>query len=149
MALIEAWFMDDSDKDQRMPHKLNPNKPVSLEELEKLLDADIYETDPAYSDIIIIHEDKLPNYEDKVYLRHCVLKQSPSRQATDSSRACFIWVERDDSSRACFFWVERDDSSSYMVVRVHSFTVSKNVQLLMYPRKCMSKLINYSCHKLL
>ncbi|CAB1335027.1 unnamed protein product [Coregonus sp. 'balchen'] len=36
MASIEAWFMDDSDKDQRMLHKLNPNEPVSLEELEKL-----------------------------------------------------------------------------------------------------------------
>uniref|UniRef100_A0A6Q2YCS4 Acireductone dioxygenase n=1 Tax=Esox lucius TaxID=8010 RepID=A0A6Q2YCS4_ESOLU len=83
MVSIEAWFMDDSDEEQRMPHKRNPNEPVSLEELEKLgvfywkLDADIYETDPvlekirkdrgySYSDIITIHKDTLPNYEDKL-----------------------------------------------------------------------------------
>lgn len=36
MALIEAWFMDDSDEDHRMPHKLNPNEPVSLKELENI-----------------------------------------------------------------------------------------------------------------
>ncbi|XP_029569683.1 acireductone dioxygenase isoform X2 [Salmo trutta] len=83
MTSIEAWFMDDSDEDHRMPHKLNPNEPVSLKELENIgvfywkLDADIYETDPAlekirkdrgysYSDIITIDKDKLPNYEDKL-----------------------------------------------------------------------------------
>uniref|UniRef100_A0AAZ3SWP7 Acireductone dioxygenase n=1 Tax=Oncorhynchus tshawytscha TaxID=74940 RepID=A0AAZ3SWP7_ONCTS len=83
MASIEAWFMDDSDEDHRMPHKLNPNEPVSLKELENIgvfywkLDADIYETDPvlekirkdrgySYSDIITIDKDKLPNYEDKL-----------------------------------------------------------------------------------
>ena len=36
MASIEAWFMDDSDEDHRMPHKLNPNEPVSLKELENI-----------------------------------------------------------------------------------------------------------------
>ena len=33
---IEAWYMDDSDADQRQEHRLNPNKPVSLEELGKV-----------------------------------------------------------------------------------------------------------------
>ncbi|CAB1330732.1 unnamed protein product, partial [Coregonus sp. 'balchen'] len=76
MALIEAWFMDDSDEDQRMPHKLNPNEPVSLEELEKL-GVFYWKTDHAlkkirkdmgysYSNIITTHKDKLPNYEDKL-----------------------------------------------------------------------------------
>ncbi|KAM8834150.1 acireductone dioxygenase [Synchiropus picturatus] len=80
---IEAWYMDGSDEDQRKPHKLDPNQPVSLAVLEKLgvfhwkLDADIYETDPklkqlreergySYFDIITIHKDKLPNYEEKL-----------------------------------------------------------------------------------
>lgn len=80
---IEAWYMDSSDEDQRKQHKLNPNRPVSMEDLKKLgvfhwkLNADLYETDPeldkirkeqgySYMDIITIHKDTLPNYEDKL-----------------------------------------------------------------------------------
>ncbi|XP_038148629.1 1,2-dihydroxy-3-keto-5-methylthiopentene dioxygenase [Cyprinodon tularosa] len=80
---IEAWYMDCSDEDQRKPHRLNPNQPVSLDELKKLgvfcwkLNADIYEADPAlekirkdhgysYMDIITIQRDSLPNYEQKL-----------------------------------------------------------------------------------
>uniref|UniRef100_A0A667X778 Acireductone dioxygenase n=1 Tax=Myripristis murdjan TaxID=586833 RepID=A0A667X778_9TELE len=80
---LEAWYIDSSDEDHRMPHKLSPNQPVSLEELQKLgvfhwkLNADIYETDPeleqirkdqgySYMDIITIRKDTLPNYEEKL-----------------------------------------------------------------------------------
>ncbi|KAJ7988919.1 hypothetical protein DPEC_G00314180 [Dallia pectoralis] len=83
MVSIEAWYMDESEDDQRKPHKRDPNEHVSLEKLEKhgvfysKLDADIYENDPvlekirkdkgySYSDIITIHMDKLPNYEEKL-----------------------------------------------------------------------------------
>lgn len=80
---LEAWYMDDSDEDQRKPHRLNPNQPVSLDQLKKLgvfywkLNADIHETDPelakirkdhgySYMDIIQIQRDCLPNYEEKL-----------------------------------------------------------------------------------
>ncbi|CAL1574544.1 unnamed protein product [Knipowitschia caucasica] len=80
---ISAWYMDSSDEDQRDPHQLDPNQPVSAEELQRLgvfhweLNADIYENDPelekirkeqgySYMDIITIHKDTLPNYEDKL-----------------------------------------------------------------------------------
>ncbi|KAJ8353147.1 hypothetical protein SKAU_G00207140 [Synaphobranchus kaupii] len=80
---MEAWYLDESNEDQRLPHKCNPNKPVSLEELKQLgvfhwkLNADIYETDPelqkiredrhySYMDIITVRKDKLPNYEEKL-----------------------------------------------------------------------------------
>uniref|UniRef100_A0A8C9RCS5 Acireductone dioxygenase n=1 Tax=Scleropages formosus TaxID=113540 RepID=A0A8C9RCS5_SCLFO len=80
---ISSWYMDQSEEDQRLPHKLEPNEPVSLEELQKLgvfywkLNADIYETDPelqkireehgySYMDIITIPRDTLPNYEEKL-----------------------------------------------------------------------------------
>lgn len=36
MAQLEAWYIDSSDEDQRKPHRLNPNQPVSLEELKKI-----------------------------------------------------------------------------------------------------------------
>lgn len=35
MGLV-AWFMDSSEEDQRKPHKLTPDQPVSLEELRQL-----------------------------------------------------------------------------------------------------------------
>ncbi|XP_066571858.1 acireductone dioxygenase [Amia ocellicauda] len=80
---MEAWYIDDSPEDQRKPHKLTPNQPVSLEDLNRLgvfywkLNADKHENDPelqkirdergySYMDIITIHKDKLPNYEEKL-----------------------------------------------------------------------------------
>lgn len=33
---MEAWYMDSSDEDQRKPHRLNPNQPVSLQELKEI-----------------------------------------------------------------------------------------------------------------
>ncbi|XP_007902920.1 1,2-dihydroxy-3-keto-5-methylthiopentene dioxygenase [Callorhinchus milii] len=81
--MLQAWYMDDSAEDQRKPHKLEPNKPVSLQQLEPLgvlywkLNADKYEDDPelqkirkernySWMDIITIHKDTLPNYEEKI-----------------------------------------------------------------------------------
>ncbi|TSM77390.1 1,2-dihydroxy-3-keto-5-methylthiopentene dioxygenase [Bagarius yarrelli] len=83
MSVLEAWYMDESTEDPRQCHKLNPNQPVSLQELRDIgvcywkLKADIYENDPelqkireengySYMDIIDIHPDKLPNYEEKL-----------------------------------------------------------------------------------
>lgn len=80
---LEAWYMDGSEEDQRRPHRLEPHQPVSLEQLKELgvlywqLNADIYESDPelqqirkdrgySYMDIITIHKDTLPNYEEKL-----------------------------------------------------------------------------------
>lgn len=33
---IEAWYMDDSNGDQRKPHRLVPNQPASMEDLKAL-----------------------------------------------------------------------------------------------------------------
>ena len=32
--VIQAWFMDDSDEDQRLPHHLEPKQYVSLQKLD-------------------------------------------------------------------------------------------------------------------
>ncbi|PNW76229.1 hypothetical protein CHLRE_12g542850v5 [Chlamydomonas reinhardtii] len=89
-ATIEAWYMDDSDEDQRLPHKLSPNQPCPLSALRDLgvlywkLDADKHETDPrlaairkvynySYTEIVNISKDTLPDYEAKIksfYLEH-------------------------------------------------------------------------------
>ncbi|XP_048387845.1 acireductone dioxygenase [Stegostoma tigrinum] len=80
---VEAWYMDDSDDDQRKPHKRQPNVAVTLEELEKhgilywKLDPNKFEDDLelqkirkernyTWMDIVNIHKDTMPNYEEKV-----------------------------------------------------------------------------------
>ncbi|XP_067878312.1 acireductone dioxygenase [Heterodontus francisci] len=80
---MEAWYMDDSADDQRKPHKQQPNVAVTLKELQRYgilywkLDADKYEEDPelqkirkernySWMDIVNIHKDTLPNYEEKI-----------------------------------------------------------------------------------
>lgn len=82
-STLEAWYMDDSDEDQRLPHKQTPNKPATLAALHQLgvktwkLDADAWETDPklaavrkvrnySYTEVIEISKDKLPGYDEKI-----------------------------------------------------------------------------------
>lgn len=36
MSGIEAWHMDESEEDQKLPHRLNPNQSVSLKQLEEI-----------------------------------------------------------------------------------------------------------------
>eukprot|EP00475_Leptophrys_vorax_P002068 TRINITY_DN11179_c0_g1_i1.p1 TRINITY_DN11179_c0_g1~~TRINITY_DN11179_c0_g1_i1.p1 ORF type:complete len:200 (+),score=14.97 TRINITY_DN11179_c0_g1_i1:48-602(+) len=79
----EAWYMDDKDDDQRLPHRLEPNEPCSMETLSELgvlywrLDADSWETNAelkqirqernySYEEVVNIHPDTLPNYEAKL-----------------------------------------------------------------------------------
>eukprot|EP00882_Tetradesmus_deserticola_P003060 GHRQ01003249.1.p1 GENE.GHRQ01003249.1~~GHRQ01003249.1.p1 ORF type:complete len:204 (+),score=81.74 GHRQ01003249.1:111-722(+) len=82
-STLEAWYMDDSDADQRLPHRLEPNQPCSLQALRALgvlswkLDADKYENDPkleairkvrgySYTEVLEISPDRLPGYAEKV-----------------------------------------------------------------------------------
>ncbi|MCD9558573.1 hypothetical protein HAX54_015978 [Datura stramonium] len=81
--VIQAWYMDDSDADQRLPHHREPKEFVSLDKLAELgvlswrLDADNYETDEelkkiraargySYMDFCEVCPEKLPNYEEKI-----------------------------------------------------------------------------------
>ncbi|GAB2210227.1 hypothetical protein Droror1_Dr00015487 [Drosera rotundifolia] len=81
--VIQAWYMDNSDEDQRLPHHREPKEFISLDELAELgvlswrLDADNYETDQelekirkdrgySYMDFCEVSPEKLPNYEQKI-----------------------------------------------------------------------------------
>ncbi|XP_022955419.1 1,2-dihydroxy-3-keto-5-methylthiopentene dioxygenase 2-like [Cucurbita moschata] len=81
--VIQAWYMDDTEEDQRLPHHLEPKQYLSLQQLDELgvlswrLDADIYETDEelmkirrdrnySYMDFCEVCPEKLPNYEEKI-----------------------------------------------------------------------------------
>lgn len=35
-AMVQAWYMDESADDPRLPHRLEPARPVSLEQLRRL-----------------------------------------------------------------------------------------------------------------
>uniref|UniRef100_A0A803KW86 Acireductone dioxygenase n=1 Tax=Chenopodium quinoa TaxID=63459 RepID=A0A803KW86_CHEQI len=67
VGVIQAWYMDDSDEDQRLPHHKEPKQFVSLKHLDDLgvlswrLDADNYETD-----FCEVCPEKLPNYDEKI-----------------------------------------------------------------------------------
>ncbi|CAH9145374.1 unnamed protein product [Cuscuta epithymum] len=81
--VMQAWYMDDSNEDQRLPHHREPNQFVSFYKLDELgvlswrLDADNYEKDEvlkqlresrgySYMDFCEVCPEKLPNYEEKI-----------------------------------------------------------------------------------
>jgi 1,2-dihydroxy-3-keto-5-methylthiopentene dioxygenase len=81
--MVQAWFMDSSDDDQRLPHQLVPNKEVSLSYLAEfgVLYWHFEGEDPSehaelakvkvdrgytYTDTVRIHPSTLPDYEKKL-----------------------------------------------------------------------------------
>ncbi|CAD5319567.1 unnamed protein product [Arabidopsis thaliana] len=81
--VIQAWYLDNKEEDQKLPHHKDPKEFVSLDKLAELgvlcwrLDADNYETDEelkriresrgySYMDLCEVCPEKLPNYEEKV-----------------------------------------------------------------------------------
>lgn len=36
MAALEAWYMDESAEDPRLPHKCHPDQPVALQQLQEV-----------------------------------------------------------------------------------------------------------------
>ncbi|KAK6130245.1 hypothetical protein DH2020_036055 [Rehmannia glutinosa] len=120
--VIQAWYMDNSDEDQRLPHHRNPKQFVSFEKLDELgvlswrLDADNYETDPelkkireargySYMDFCEVCPEKLPNYEEKIKnfyeehlhtdeeIRYCV---AGSGRVIITNLSCLdrVWVKK-------------------------------------------------------
>ncbi|KAK4478117.1 hypothetical protein RD792_017395 [Penstemon davidsonii] len=80
---LEAWFMQENDDDQRLPHHKNPPEYVSLDQLANLgvlywkLDPEKYENDPelnkirqdrgySYMDMLDLCPEKVDNYEQKL-----------------------------------------------------------------------------------
>ncbi|CAN6299366.1 unnamed protein product [Urochloa humidicola] len=81
--VIEAWYMDDSQEDQRLPHHREPKEFIPLDKLSELgiiswrLNPDNWEKDEnlkkireargySYMDICDVCPEKLPNYETKI-----------------------------------------------------------------------------------
>lgn len=140
--MVQAWYMDDSNEDQRKPHQLQTNQPVSERELQQLgvqsykLDADNYETDPelakirkennySWMDIITIHKDTLPNYEQKLkmfYEEHLHLDDE-IRYILDGSGYFDV---RDKQERWIRISMEKGDMITIPAGIYHRFTLDEN-----------------------
>ncbi|RVE66338.1 hypothetical protein OJAV_G00106550 [Oryzias javanicus] len=138
---LEAWYMDSSDDDQRKPHRLRPHQPVSSEELQKLgvfhwrLDADHFDSDPelrkireergySYMDIITIHKDTLPNYEEKLkmfYEEHLHLDDE-IRYILDGQAYFDV---RDKEDRWIRIWMSKGDLITLPAGIYHRFTLDE------------------------
>ncbi|GJN30363.1 hypothetical protein PR202_gb18660 [Eleusine coracana subsp. coracana] len=79
--VIQAWYMDDSEEDQRLPHHREPKEFIPLDKLSGILswrlNSDDWENDEklkkireargySYVDICDVCPEKLPNYEAKL-----------------------------------------------------------------------------------
>ncbi|KAM7174123.1 acireductone dioxygenase [Macrochelys suwanniensis] len=140
--MVEAWYMDESGEDQRAPHRQEPHQPVSLGQLRRLgvfhwkLDADNYETDPdlarirkeknySWMDIITIHKDKLPNYQDKIkifYEEHLHLDDE-IRYILEGSGYFDV---RDKDDRWIRIFMEKGDMITLPAGIYHRFTLDEN-----------------------
>ncbi|XP_056332906.1 acireductone dioxygenase [Danio aesculapii] len=143
MSVFEAWYMDEeSGEDQRLPHRLSPNQPVSVQQLEHIgvfhwkLNADIYEDDPelqkireekgySFTDIITIHPDKLPDYQNKLkmfYEEHLHLDDEIRYILEGSS----YFDVRDEGDRWIRIAVSKGDLITLPAGIYHRFTVDES-----------------------
>ncbi|XP_024400473.1 acireductone dioxygenase 3 isoform X2 [Physcomitrium patens] len=140
--LMEAWYMDDSAEDQRMPHHRNPPEYVSLKKLAELgilhwvLDADNYETDPdlkhirkergySYEDFVDVSPEALPNYETKIknfYEEH-IHTDEEIRYCLDGSGYFDV---RDPEDRWIRIWVHKGDMIVLPAGCYHRFSLDAN-----------------------
>uniref|UniRef100_A0A7N5KCI4 Acireductone dioxygenase n=1 Tax=Ailuropoda melanoleuca TaxID=9646 RepID=A0A7N5KCI4_AILME len=141
--MVQAWYMDESADDPRLPHRAEPSRPVGLEQLRQLgvlywkLDADKYENDPelekirkernySWMDIITICKDKLPNYEEKIkmfYEEHLHLDDE-IRYVLDGSGYFDV---RDKDDKWIRIFMEKGDMITLPAGIYHRFTLDEKV----------------------
>ncbi|KAI5070093.1 hypothetical protein GOP47_0014436 [Adiantum capillus-veneris] len=141
-APIEAWYMDDSFEDQRLPHHLEPKQYVSPERLAELgvlhwvLDADNYEHDAelqkirqergyTYHDIVDVAPDKLPNYEAKlkIFYEEHIHTDEEIRFVLEGSGYFDV---RDLEDRWVRIWVKKGDMIILPAGIYHRFTLDES-----------------------
>nr|A9SS00.1 RecName: Full=Acireductone dioxygenase 2; AltName: Full=Acireductone dioxygenase (Fe(2+)-requiring) 2; Short=ARD' 2; Short=Fe-ARD 2; AltName: Full=Acireductone dioxygenase (Ni(2+)-requiring) 2; Short=ARD 2; Short=Ni-ARD 2 [Physcomitrium patens] len=139
---LEAWYMNDSEEDQRLPHHRNPPEYVTLEKLAALgvihwvLDADNHETDPElsiirkdrgynYTDVITVCPEMLPSYEAKIksfYEEHIHMDEE-IRYCLDGSGYFDV---RDPEDHWIRIWVRKGDMIVLPAGCYHRFTLDEH-----------------------
>eukprot|EP00249_Psilotum_nudum_P026968 c34138_g1_i1 orf=122-703(+) len=139
---IEAWYMDDSDDDQRLPHHLIPEQNVSPDKLAELgvlhwhLDADNYVNDPellqirkkrgySYQDIVDVSPDRLPNYSEtlKTFYKEHIHTDEEIRYCLQGSGYFDV---RDLDDRWIRIWTKKGDMIVLPAGIYHRFTLDQS-----------------------
>ncbi|XP_027155841.1 1,2-dihydroxy-3-keto-5-methylthiopentene dioxygenase 1-like [Coffea eugenioides] len=136
---IEAWFMDESGEDQRLPHKRDPPEHVSLEHLADLgvvywhLNPENYENDEelkkirdsrgySYMDLLDLCPEKVENYEQKLknfYTEH-IHGDEEIRYCLEGSGYFDV---RDKDDRWIRIWIKAGDLIVLPAGIYHRFTL--------------------------
>ncbi|KAK3440753.1 hypothetical protein EUGRSUZ_B01017 [Eucalyptus grandis] len=140
--VVQAWYMDDSDEDQRLPHHREPKEFVSLKQLEELgvlswrLDADNYETDEelkkireergySYMDFCEVSPEKQPNYEEnikKFFVEHLHTDEEIRYTVAGSG----YFDVRDKNDGWIRVWVKKGGMIVLPAGMYHRFTLDSN-----------------------
>ncbi|RAL38415.1 hypothetical protein DM860_002393 [Cuscuta australis] len=156
--VIQAWYMDDSNEDQRLPHHREPKQFVSFDKLDELgvlswrLDADNYEKDEvlkeiresrgySYMDFCEVCPEKLPNYEEKIknFFEEHLHTDEEIRYCVAGSGYFDVRDKNDEWIRV---WVKKGGMIILPAGIYHRFTLDSNN----YIKVC---LINICMHKVL
>ncbi|KAI3997334.1 hypothetical protein MKX01_003137 [Papaver californicum] len=137
--VIQAWYMDESDEDQRLPHHREPKEYVSFDRLNELgvlswsLDADNYETDEelkkiraergyTYVDFCQVCPAKMPNYEQKIkdFFEEHLHTDEEIRYCVDGSGYFDV---RDENEKWIRVWVKKGGMIVLPAGLYHRFTL--------------------------
>ncbi|XP_073134589.1 acireductone dioxygenase 1 isoform X1 [Henckelia pumila] len=139
---LEAWFMEEDEEDQRLPHQKNPPEYVSMDHLAGLrvlywnLNPNKYEHDPdldrirqergySFMDLLDLCPEKVENYDQKLknfYTEHI--------HADEEIRYCLegsgYFDVRDKSDRWIRVWIKPGDLIVLPTGIYHRFTLDSD-----------------------
>ncbi|KAI3979804.1 hypothetical protein MKX01_013899 [Papaver californicum] len=128
--VIQAWHMDESDEDQRLPHHREPKEYVSF---DRLNDADNYETDEelkkiraergyTYVDFCDLCPERMPNYEQKIksFFEEHLHTDEEIRYCVDGSGYFDV---RDENEKWIRVWVKKGGMIVLPAGMYHRFTL--------------------------
>ncbi|RZC81387.1 hypothetical protein C5167_043954 [Papaver somniferum] len=140
--VIQAWYMDESDEDQRLPHHREPKEYVSFDRLNELgvlswrLDADNYETDEelkkiraergyTYVDFCDLCPERMPNYEQKIknFFEEHLHTDEEIRYCVDGSGYFDV---RDENEKWIRVWVKKGGMIVLPAGMYHRFTLDSD-----------------------
>ncbi|KAH7438766.1 hypothetical protein KP509_04G030700 [Ceratopteris richardii] len=141
-AQLDAWYINDSEEDQRLPHHLEPKLYVPVQKLAELglahwvLDSNNYEHDMelrkiraergyTYQDIVDIAPDLLPNYEANLknfYKEHMHADEEIRFILAGSG----YFDVRDFDDRWIRIWAKKNDMLVVPAGMYHRFTLDES-----------------------